>query len=492
MEKISAGGAGISITKATGEDLGTLLGELAALRVRVFRDWPYLYQGDLAYEAEYLRTYLRSPDAAIFVASAGAEVIGASTCLRLVDETANVRAPFEARGWDPANFFFWRERVAARMAWSRHRGRLLRASGGARARGVGLRVCVLLRRGAAGKPSGAAGRVCATGRVLGPPWLHALWRPELPDVLDGSGGDGADRENAGLLDEILARGAFAVSRLRLGVCAYGITAPPDFESFAQKFDAVVAEGAAGGAQLLLLPEYASVEAASAGGVLASELETACAQTEALMALFAASARRHGVWLLPGTLPWRGADGRILNRAPLIAPDGSARLQDKRTMTRFEAERWGIHPGEAPRVFETPFGCVGIAICYDVEFPTLVRAQVEAGAWLILAPSCTDSLHGFNRVRLSARARALENQCFVAVAPTVGLAPGLATLDENHGYAAVFGPVDRGFADDGVIARGRMDEAGWIFADLDRACLDAVREDGAVRNHRDWPSQEGPT
>jgi GNAT superfamily N-acetyltransferase len=137
MEKISAGGAGISITKATGEDLGTLLGELAALRVRVFRDWPYLYQGDLAYEAEYLRTYLRSPDAAIFVASAGAEVIGASTCLRLVDETANVRAPFEARGWDPANFFFgesvllpaWRGRGIG-VAFFEHREAHARAVSG--------------------------------------------------------------------------------------------------------------------------------------------------------------------------------------------------------------------------------------------------------------------------------------------------------------------------------------------------------------------------
>jgi predicted amidohydrolase len=138
------------------------------------------------------------------------------------------------------------------------------------------------------------------------------------------------------------------------------------------------------------------------------------------------------------------------------------------------------------VFATPWGRIGIAICYDVEFSPLVRAQVAAGAWLVLAPSCTDSIAGFNRVRLSARARALENQCFVAVAPTVGSAPGLATLDENHGHAAIFGPVDRGFPDDGVIARGEMDRPGWVFADLDSARIDAVRADGAVRNHRDFP------
>jgi predicted amidohydrolase len=220
------------------------------------------------------------------------------------------------------------------------------------------------------------------------------------------------------------------------------------------------------------------------------METICGQRQALLTLFASLAARHNIWLLPGTLPWR--EGTLIrNRAPLFAPDGTAAFQDKRVMTRFEAERWGVSPGADPQVFTTPWGRIGIAICYDVEFPTLVRAQIRAGAWLILAPSCTDSLHGFNRVCLSARARALENQCFVAVSPTVGLAPGLATLDENHGRAAIFGPVDRGFPEDGIIAQGPMDHPGWIYADLDPACLAAVRHDGAVRNHRDWPGEIWP-
>jgi predicted amidohydrolase len=206
----------------------------------------------------------------------------------------------------------------------------------------------------------------------------------------------------------------------------------------------------------------------------------------LLDLFRDLARRFGVWLLPGTLPWRDGDN-VRNRAPLISPDGAMRFQDKSVMTRFEAEQWGVQAGAPPRVFDTPWGRVGIAICYDVEFPNLVRAQAAAGARLILTPSCTDTLHGFNRVRLSARARALENQCFVAVAPTVGAAPALATLDENHGYAALFGPVDRGFSADGILALGKMDEPGWVFADLDFTRLDLVREKGAVRNFRDYPA-----
>ena len=279
-----------------------------------------------------------------------------------------------------------------------------------------------------------------------------------------------------------------MSMLRLGVLAYPVTAPTSFAAFAEKFDSLVAQGSQGGAHMLVMPEYASMELAAAGpgaGNVTAELRDICAQRPALLALYQQAARRHNLWLLPGTLPW-DEGGRVRNRAPLISPDGRTRFQDKSIMTRFEAEQWSVQGGLPPRVFETPWGRVGIAICYDVEFPNLVRAQVQAGANLILTPSCTDSFHGFNRVGLSARARALENQCFVAVAPTVGDAPALATLDENHGYAAVFGPVDRGFAADGIVARGDMDRPGWVFADLEFDRLDAVRQDGAVRNFRDYP------
>jgi predicted amidohydrolase len=147
------------------------------------------------------------------------------------------------------------------------------------------------------------------------------------------------------------------------------------------------------------------------------------------------------------------------------------MQEKRQMTRFESERWGIAAGAPPSVFETPWGPIGIAICYDAEFPKLVRAQVEAGAWLILAPSCTDTLAGFNRVHFSARARALENQCYVAITPTVGEAPWSAALDVNRGRAGVFGPMDRGFPADGILAEGQMDAPGWVFCTLDPGLIE---------------------
>ena len=280
--------------------------------------------------------------------------------------------------------------------------------------------------------------------------------------------------------------------LRLGVLAWEVVRIGTIEEYAAHLDMLVAQGAAD-ADLLLMPEYACMEVASAlvgAPDPAAELEAVCAQSDALLAIMRDTAMRHGVWLMPGTLPRPEAEG-VRNRAPLIAPDGRIMFQDKHVMTRFENESWGVRAGNPPGVFETPWGLIGAAVCYDSEFPMLTRRQIEAGAWLILVPTCTDSLHGFNRVRISAQARALENQCFVAVAPTVGDAPWLATLDENHGCAGVYGPVDRGFPADGIMAEGKLDQGGWVFVTLNPETLDAVRENGAVRNCRDWPAQVPP-
>jgi predicted amidohydrolase len=281
--------------------------------------------------------------------------------------------------------------------------------------------------------------------------------------------------------------------MRLALLQHQVARHTDFTAWAAAFDARIAEAAAAGAELLVLPEYATLDSIPAPlPDLAAELQAGCDLHDAILATMRDAAMQHGVWLLGGSLPQRQADGSRINHAPLIAADGRIAFQDKHVMTRFEAELWGIQPGAPPGVFETPWGRVGVCICYDVEFPPLARAQIAAGAWLLLVPTCTDTRAGFNRVQFSARARALENQCFTAVASTVGDAPFLAALDENHGYATVFGPVDRGFPEDGVIARGPMDTPGWVYADLDPARLDAVRAGGAVFNHRDYPAATAPS
>jgi len=101
----------IDISCCTGSSLPGIVADLAALRVKVFRDWPYLYDGDEAYEATYLQTYVCSPRAAVIVARLDGRMVGASTCLPLEDETENVQAPFLAHGFDPQKFFYFGESV---------------------------------------------------------------------------------------------------------------------------------------------------------------------------------------------------------------------------------------------------------------------------------------------------------------------------------------------------------------------------------------------
>ncbi|MEZ4618125.1 MAG: nitrilase-related carbon-nitrogen hydrolase [Caldilineaceae bacterium] len=131
------------------------------------------------------------------------------------------------------------------------------------------------------------------------------------------------------------------------------------------------------------------------------------------------AREHNVYIVSASFPVRLEDGTYRNRAYFCAPDGSLDYQDKLMMTRWEREQWGICPGHEVKVFRTRHGIVGINICYDSEFPLIARRQVEMGAQLILAPSCTDTLAGYHRVRIGCQARALENQCYVVMASLIG-------------------------------------------------------------------------
>lgn len=101
----------IEIQRRSGADVRDHLEAVAALRIAVFRDWPYLYDGDAAYEREYLDAYASSRDSVFVLAFDGDAVIGASTGLPLADDTAEFRAPFEARGMDVDRVFYFGESV---------------------------------------------------------------------------------------------------------------------------------------------------------------------------------------------------------------------------------------------------------------------------------------------------------------------------------------------------------------------------------------------
>ncbi|HEY4239443.1 MAG TPA: nitrilase-related carbon-nitrogen hydrolase [Kofleriaceae bacterium] len=270
--------------------------------------------------------------------------------------------------------------------------------------------------------------------------------------------------------------------MRVAAWAYPIERLASWDAWVAKLDAALAAAAADGAELVVVPEYASMEL---GSLLARESLAAMQPfLAAYRATYASLAAAHSLAVVAGSFP--EADGsRFINRARVFFA-GSEHVVEKQRMTRFEAEHWGVSPGSAAPIIDLGEFKLAVALCYDAEFPVLVRSLVRAGATLIAVPSCTDALAGYHRVRISCAARALENQCYVIQAPTVGLAPWSDSLDANRGAAGIFAPPDRGFPPDGILSLGALDAPGLLFADLDPSAISQVRLDGQVLNHRDWP------
>lgn len=109
----------IIIQRCTGAEVERYIPDVARLRIEVFRDYPYLYEGDAAYEANYLRTYSASPESVIVIAFDGEQVVGASTAVPLRHEMDEIKQPFIAHNIDPQQVFYLGESVLRR----RYRGR---------------------------------------------------------------------------------------------------------------------------------------------------------------------------------------------------------------------------------------------------------------------------------------------------------------------------------------------------------------------------------
>ena len=276
--------------------------------------------------------------------------------------------------------------------------------------------------------------------------------------------------------------------IRIAAAAYPIDWQADFDAYEAKITAWVEEAA--DCDLLVFPEYGAMELAGLGGpVVAGDLQASLrevARHEAARdALHARLAAAHGVHILAASGPAFAGD-TVLNRAVLFGPAGRIGHQDKQVMTRFEREEWHVAGAPGLRVFDTPVGRLGVAICYDSEFPLIARRLAKAGVEVLLVPSCTDTVAGFNRVRIGAMARALESQCVVVHAPTVGAVDWNPALDENRGRAAIYAPPDGLWPETGIVAEGGMDAPGWVKATVDLDRVAESRRDGRVLPFRHWP------
>jgi len=286
-------------------------------------------------------------------------------------------------------------------------------------------------------------------------------------------------------------------RFSIATAQYDVSYFAQFADFEKKLRRWVDEAAASGAKLLVFPEYASMELCSLlPKPLQSDLHGQLAAMQAFLPsyleVYQALAQQHQLTLVAGSFPAQveqGGQAYFVNRSYVVHPDGRLDSQDKQIMTRFENEQWHISPGGAIKAINTAVGKIGISICYDSEFPLIARRQVELGADMIIVPSVTDSVSGYHRVRIGSQARALENQCYVIQSALVGDVDWSPAVDVNRGASGVYTPVDHDFPEDGILVRGEMDQASWVYADLDLAALRAVRSGGHVLNYRDWEWQQ---
>jgi predicted amidohydrolase len=285
------------------------------------------------------------------------------------------------------------------------------------------------------------------------------------------------------------------SMLRVAAAQYPLDEVRSLDAWAAKVTRWVHDGAETGARLLVFPEYGAMELAATGGPAASsDLVASLASAADRMAeagrVWSRLAAGHDVYILAPSGPEHRGGG-FVNAARLYGPGGGVGVQEKLILTPFERD-WGMSAGRSQTVFDTALGRIGVAICYDAEFPLLVRNLTEAGAEILLVPSCTEHLSGFNRVRNGAMARALESQIVAITSPTVGEAAWSPAVDRNTGSAGVFVPPDAALSMSGVLAEGSIDAPGWVVGEVDLARLQHLRDSGEMRNWSDWCFQPGAT
>lgn len=242
-----------------------------------------------------------------------------------------------------------------------------------------------------------------------------------------------------------------------------------------KIQGFVAEAARAGAGFVLTPEVSNCVSTSRrqqNDVLKVEAE------DATLAALRAQAAELNIWLLIGSLGLKtqDADGRFANRSILIAPDGGVQARyDKIHMFDVQVtpeetyrESDGYRPGDCAVVTDTPFGKIGMSICYDIRFPYLYRALAQAGARILTVPAAFSYVTGAAHWHSLLRARAIETGCYVLAPAQTGVhQSGNGKPRQTYGHSLVVSPWGEVLVDAGT-------DTGVFLVDLDDSAVDEAR------------------
>lgn len=273
-----------------------------------------------------------------------------------------------------------------------------------------------------------------------------------------------------------------VDRIRVASLQYLIRPVGTFAQFEEQVSGLVDTARDYNCHLLVFPEYFTLQLLTLNDVrrpITEQVRQLAEQGPRFLEMMTALSRRSGMYIVGGTIPVVDEAGRLTNQSYIFGPSGDHRVQGKLHMTRFETEDFKVEPTSRFKVFETPFGRVAIAICYDVEFPEIARAAARRGAHILVVPSCTDDRQGMLRVRYCAHARAIENQMYVVVSHTVGSLPMVPAVSLNYGSAAILTPSDFAFSRDGILAEGIPNQETMVIGELNLSTITDSRVSGTV-------------
>ena len=206
-------------------------------------------------------------------------------------------------------------------------------------------------------------------------------------------------------------------------------------------------------------------------------------TENIVHRFSELSISYNINIITGSMP-EMKDGTLYNVGYLCRRDGTIDRYEKIHVTPDEEKVWGMQGGKSLKTFDTDCGKIGILICYDSEFPELSRLLADDGMDILFVPFLTDTQHGYSRVRHCSHARAIENECYVAIAGSVGNLPNVHNMDIQYAQSAVFTPSDFAFPPNGIKSEAVSNSEMILIADVDIDLLRELNQFGSVKNLKD--------
>lgn len=307
-------------------------------------------------------------------------------------------------------------------------------------------------------------------------------------------GDDASNEYAVLLewDNIYYKKQVANNKastkktvVRLGLIQWQMRAYKDVEALMQQAEFFIDAVSGYRADFALFPEFFNAPLMAKDNHLteAEAIRNLAEYTQEIVSIFSGFAISYKINIITGSMP-EIKDGKLYNVGYLCKRDGSLERYEKLHVTPDEAKVWGLQGGNNIRVFDTDCGKIGILICYDSEFPELSRLLAEEGMNILFIPFLTDTQNGFSRVKNCAQARAIENECYVAIAGSVGNLPNVHNMDIQYAQSMVLTPCDFAFPANGIKAEATPNTEMILIADVDIDLLRELHEFGSVRNLKD--------